>query len=102
MTAAARIKGDPDSVEIGYSGANGRVAIDEQIDLSRGGQTYAGDAANCAEVRACSLVLRNNPGASLKDIEFITVVTKTGAVEPACLSCLSTIVLRGATDLGAR
>ncbi|MFV2173228.1 hypothetical protein ACFHW2_20975 [Actinomadura sp. LOL_016] len=46
MTAMARIKGstDPDEWEVGYSGATGRVPVSSDIDLSRGGQTYAGDA----------------------------------------------------------
>jgi hypothetical protein len=75
MTAAARIKGsaNPDEWEVGYSGQCNRVDFHRDIDLSRGGQTFAGEAGNCAEVRACSQVLRNNPGATLRDIEFIVI-----------------------------
>ncbi|MCG8918770.1 type IV secretion protein Rhs [Actinokineospora sp. PR83] len=104
MTAVARIKGstDPDEWQVGYSGRFDAVAPTPEIDLKRGGQTYAGDAGNCAEIRACSKVLRDNPGAQLRDVEFIVVGTKTGAIEPSCLSCFSTVVMRGATDLGAR
>ncbi|RSN57985.1 type IV secretion protein Rhs, partial [Actinomadura sp. WAC 06369] len=103
MTAMARIKGstDPDEWEVGYSGATGRVPISPDIDLSRGGQTYAGDAGNCAEVRAGSMVLRNNPGAQLRDVEFIVVESATGNIKPSCLSCLGTMVTQGARDVGS-
>lgn len=103
MTAMARIKGstDPDEWEVGYSGATGRVPISSDIDLSRGGQTYAGDAGNCAEVRAGSMVLRNNPGAQLRDVEFVVVETATGNIKPSCLSCVGTMVTQGARDVGS-
>jgi hypothetical protein len=110
MTSVARIKGT-DTGEIGYSGASSRPSYlePEIADAARdGGQMFEGDAANCAEMRACNALFANHAadfeaqmGRSLKfsDIEFLTVRSDTGVPEAACLSCQSALVRRGATDL---
>ncbi|MGN9813525.1 LamG-like jellyroll fold domain-containing protein [Micromonospora sp. BQ11] len=109
MTAAARFRGT-DLTEVGYSGPSSRPNYLEpeiENELQFGGQTFAGDAANCAEVRACNLLIANHGAAfedlvgrplSLADIEFVTVRSSTGIPEPACLSCQSVLVRAGATD----
>ena len=110
MTAAARFRGT-DMTEVGYSGPSSRPGYLEpeiQDQLGHGGQTFAGDAANCAEIRACNALIGNHGAAfeesvgrplTLADIEFVTVRSSTGVPEPACLSCQSVLVRAGATDL---
>ncbi len=110
MTAASRFRGT-DMVETGYSGPSSKpVYLEPEIEaeLEHGGQTFAGDAANCAEVRACNALIANH-GADfeklmerplkLSDIEFITVRSASGVPVPACLSCQSVLVRAGARDL---
>jgi hypothetical protein len=92
MTSEARIKGT-DIGEVGYSGASSRPAFLEpgiEEAAQDGGQTFEGDAANCAEM--------GRP-LDFSDIEFLTVRSSTGVPEAACLSCQSALVRRGATDL---
>ncbi|MEV4349465.1 RHS repeat-associated core domain-containing protein [Actinoplanes sp. NPDC049596] len=110
MTAAARFRGT-NLTETGYSGPSSRPGYLEQEiqdELEHGGQTFAGDAANCAEVRACNNLIASHGAAfeesvgrplTLADIEFVTVRSSTGVPEPACLSCQSVLVRAGATDL---
>ncbi|WP_228447325.1 polymorphic toxin-type HINT domain-containing protein [Streptomyces paludis] len=110
MASVARIKGT-DMTEVGYSGASSRPAYLEpeiQKAAGDGGQMFGGDAANCAEIRACNALFANRAadfedmfGRSLEfsDIEFLTVRSSTGLPEAACLSCQSVLVRRGATDL---
>nr|MDT0657877.1 RHS repeat-associated core domain-containing protein [Micromonospora sp. DSM 115978] len=110
MTAAAQFRGT-NMIETGYSGPSSRPQYleAEVFDaLKHGGQMFAGDAANCAEVRACSLLIANHGAAfearvgrplTLADIDFITVRSSTGIPEPACLSCQSVLVRGGARDL---
>lgn len=67
-------------MEPGYSGPSSRpMYLEPEIReaVKDGGQMFQGDAANCAEMRACA----------------------TGFPEAACISCQSALVRRGATDL---
>ncbi|WP_051967636.1 polymorphic toxin-type HINT domain-containing protein [Kitasatospora mediocidica] len=110
MTAVARIK-DTNITEIGYSGPSSRPAfLEPEIEdaAADGGQMFGGDAANCAEMRACNALFANHAAdfeetfgrpLQLSDIEFLTVRSFNGAPEAACLSCQSALVRRGATDL---
>ncbi|HUN33682.1 MAG TPA: LamG-like jellyroll fold domain-containing protein [Trebonia sp.] len=110
MTSVARIKGT-DTGEIGYSGASSRPSyLEPEIEEAAqdGGQMFGGDAANCAEMRACNALFANHAAdfeeetgrpLEFSDIEFLTVRSATGAPEAACLSCQSALVRRGATDL---
>jgi RHS repeat-associated protein len=110
MTAVANIRGT-NITEIGYSGASSRPAfLEPEIEeaAADGGQMFGGDAANCAEMRACNALFANHAAdfeeefgraLQLSDIEFLTVRSSNGVPEPACLSCQSALVRRGATDL---
>ena len=110
MTSVARIKGT-DIGEIGYSGASSRPAfLEPEIEEAAqdGGQMFEGDAANCAEMRACNALFAEHAAdfeeetgrpLDFSDIEFLTVRSSTGMPEAACLSCQSALVRRGATDL---
>jgi hypothetical protein len=110
MTSVAGIK-ETDTAEIGYSGASSRPSyLEPEIEEAAqdGGQMFGGDAANCAEMRACNALFANHAAdfeeemgrpLDFSDIEFLTVRSKTGAAEAACLSCQSVLVRRGATDL---
>ncbi|MFE4359950.1 polymorphic toxin-type HINT domain-containing protein [Kitasatospora sp. NPDC056800] len=110
MTSVARIK-NTDMMEPGYSGASSRPAYLEpeiQKAAADGGQMFEGDAANCAEMRACNALFANHAAdfegmfgrpLQFSDIEFLTVRSSTGLPEAACLSCQSALVRRGATDL---
>ncbi|MEU9974402.1 ricin-type beta-trefoil lectin domain protein [Streptomyces sp. NPDC051014] len=110
MTAVARIKGTQLG-EVGYSGASSRPSyLEPEIEEATGdgGQMFGGDAANCAEMRACNAVFAAHAAdfeeefgreLQISDIEFLTVRSSTGLPEPACLSCQSVLVRRGATDL---
>jgi hypothetical protein len=112
MTAAARFKGTG-MIEVGYSGPSSRPGFIEpelQDALEDGGQMFSGNASNCAEIRACNLLIQNHAaefeelngrGFTFADIEFMTVRSATGEPEAACLSCQSVLVRRGATDLSA-
>jgi hypothetical protein len=98
-------------MEPGYSGASSRPAYLEpeiQEAAADGGQMFEGDAANCAEMRACNALFANHAAdfedtfgrpLEFSDIEFLTVRSSTGLPEAACLSCQSALVRRGATDL---
>jgi hypothetical protein len=110
MTSVARIKGT-ETAETGYSGASSRpLYLEPEIGEAAqdGGQMFGGDAANCAEMRACNALFANDSAdfeeemgrpLDFSDIEFLTVRSDTGAPEAACLSCQSALVRRGATDL---
>jgi hypothetical protein len=110
MTSVARIKGT-DIGEVGYSGASSRPAfLEPEIEEAAqdGGQMFEGDAANCAEMRACNALFAEHAAdfeeemgrpLDFSDIEFLTVRSSTGVPEAACLSCQSALVRRGATDL---
>ncbi|WP_159425051.1 hypothetical protein [Streptomyces sp. TLI_053] len=110
MTSVANIRGT-NITEIGYSGPSSRPAfLEHEIEeaAADGGQMFGGDAANCAEMRACNALFANHAAdfeetfgrpLQLSDIEFLTVRSATGAPEAACLSCQSALVRRGATDL---
>ncbi|WAL67694.1 hypothetical protein ORV05_07905 [Amycolatopsis cynarae] len=110
MTSVARIKG-MDMMEVGYSGHSSKPAYLEpeiQEAAQDGGQMFEGDAANCAEMRACNALFANHAAEfehqigrplELGDIEFLTVRSDTGGAQAACISCQSALVRRGATDL---
>lgn len=62
MTAVANIRGT-NITEIGNSGASSRPAfLEPEIEeaAADGGQMFGGDAANCAEMRACNALFANH------------------------------------------
>ena len=110
MTSVARIK-NTEMGEVGYSGPSSRPAYlepDIEEAAADGGQMFEGDAANCAEMRACNALFASHAAdfedefgreLQISDIEFLTVRSSSGLPEAACLSCQSALVRRGATDL---